>query len=67
MIDGIRIIKMYGWEKAFITMINKYRCSEVKYTLINQTIVYVENAFSQYGPQIIALFCFMLIDLTKDQ
>lgn len=33
--DGIRIIKMYGWEKAFNDAINKWRSSEMKNNLIN--------------------------------
>lgn len=33
MIEGIRIIKMYGWEKAFNNVINKLRQKEVRNTL----------------------------------
>jgi len=64
MMEGIRIIKMYGWEKAFNHIICSWRHSEAKYILINQTIMYIEHALSLVGPLIIALICFFIIDLT---
>ncbi|EAS02358.2 ABC transporter family protein (macronuclear) [Tetrahymena thermophila SB210] len=66
MMDGIRIIKMYGWEKAFNSTINKFRSLEVRNTLINQIIMYIEHAFSLNGPLFVALLCFLFIDMYED-
>lgn len=62
--NGIRIIKMYGWESAFTSVVNKFRAEEVASLLINQIIMYIEQSLSLIGPLFVALICFLIIDLT---
>ncbi|KAL4478038.1 hypothetical protein ABPG72_013477 [Tetrahymena utriculariae] len=66
MIQGIRIIKMYGWEKAFNSIINSYRNKEIIFTQINQLYVYLEQVISLNGPLFVALFCFLLVDVFSE-
>ncbi|EAR99877.2 ABC transporter family protein (macronuclear) [Tetrahymena thermophila SB210] len=66
MIQGIRIIKMYGWEKAFNSIINSYRNKEIVFTQINQLYVYLEQVISLNGPLFVALFCFLLVDIFSE-
>ncbi|KAL4432931.1 hypothetical protein ABPG74_014445 [Tetrahymena malaccensis] len=65
MIEGIRIIKMYGWEQAFNQAINKLREKEVKNTLYTYIIQYIEQTVSLNGPALIALICLILCEFTQ--
>ncbi|KAL4478039.1 hypothetical protein ABPG72_013478 [Tetrahymena utriculariae] len=65
MIEGIRIIKMYGWEQAFNQAINKLREKEVKNTLYAYILQYIEQTVSLNGPVFIALICLIICEFTK--
>ncbi|EAR99878.2 ABC transporter family protein (macronuclear) [Tetrahymena thermophila SB210] len=65
MIEGIRIIKMYGWEQAFNQAINKLREKEVKNTLYAYIIQYIEQTVSLNGTVFVALICLIICEYTQ--
>ncbi|EAR84933.2 ABC transporter C family protein (macronuclear) [Tetrahymena thermophila SB210] len=61
-IEGIQIIKMYGWEKAIQNIIEKIRNEEVREIFKVQTLQYIEKAISTSYVLVAATLTFIIIN-----
>ncbi|KAL4438299.1 hypothetical protein ABPG74_009722 [Tetrahymena malaccensis] len=61
-IEGIQIIKMYGWEKAVQNIIEKIRNEEIREIFKVQTLQYLEKAISTSCVLISATLTFIIIN-----
>ncbi|KAL4434857.1 hypothetical protein ABPG74_021196 [Tetrahymena malaccensis] len=63
-IEGIRLIKMYGWEKAFRQMVEKIRSDEISMAIKSISIQCIEKTFSKCFVLFVATIIFCIIHYT---
>ena len=64
-IEGIRLIKMYGWEKAFKQLIDNIRNFEIKQILRINTANFLDRTMAFASSYILAFILFIVFILLE--
>ncbi|GMT09873.1 hypothetical protein PFISCL1PPCAC_1170, partial [Pristionchus fissidentatus] len=66
MLSGMKVIKLYGWEKAFNDKINKLRAKEVELNYKANLVLRGSDLINAAAPFLMALLCFSIYLFTDN-
>lgn len=64
-VEGIRLIKMYGWESAFSTLVQSFRINEVSTGIRASNYQQIEKAISKCFVLLVAAIVFLIVHYTQ--